>query len=135
MPRRIFSKDFKAAALRRLESGASPIEVARACNVSPGLLHRWRREVGQFGEKAFGGYGNSRSEVMPRTRAVVFRLTPEEFDSLKHATFQGGARSISDFARTRVLSGAGQPSLAQLEQKLDQLTLVVQQLAEMVTRS
>src|SRR5579862_1062488 len=115
--RRVFSKEFKAAVVRRLEAGASATEVARAYDVSPNVVHRWRREHGKFGDRAFTGYGNHRSEAMPRTRAVVFRLTPEEFDSIKQASYKGGARSLSDFARTRVLHGAGEPSLAQLEQK------------------
>ena len=43
--RRKFTKEFKEAAVRRLELGASLAEVARACEVNPNLLHRWRRET------------------------------------------------------------------------------------------
>jgi transposase-like protein len=45
MPRRKFSKEFKEAAVRRLELGASVTEVARAVEVIPNLLHRWRQEL------------------------------------------------------------------------------------------
>ena len=45
LSRRIFSKEFKEAAVRRLELGASICEVARACEVNPNVLHRWKREL------------------------------------------------------------------------------------------
>ena len=133
-PRRTFSKEFKAAAVRRMETGASAVEVAATCGVNPNVLHRWRREASHFGGKAFSGYGNNRVDFMPRTRAVVFRVTPYEFGQLQEACSTRGARSISEFARGQVLRGAGQPSLAQLEEKLDQLSLVVRQLAEMIAK-
>ena len=37
--RRKFTKEFKEEAVRRLELGASLAEVARACEVSPNVLH------------------------------------------------------------------------------------------------
>lgn len=40
--RRRISKEFKIAAVRELESGKSVAEVARACQVDPSMLHRWR---------------------------------------------------------------------------------------------
>ena len=40
MSRRQFTKEFKEAAVRRLELGASLVEVARACEVNPNVLHR-----------------------------------------------------------------------------------------------
>jgi hypothetical protein len=39
----------------------------------------------------------------PRSRLVNFRLTEEEFQSLRTASAESGARSISDFARSAVL--------------------------------
>ena len=42
--RRKFTREFKEAAVRRLELGASVAEVSRACEVNPNVLHRWRRE-------------------------------------------------------------------------------------------
>jgi transposase-like protein len=60
--RRTFSKEFKEAAVRRLELGVSIAEVARACEVNPNVLHRWRRELREHGAKAFSGNGNSRPE-------------------------------------------------------------------------
>jgi transposase-like protein len=40
----MFTKEFKLAAVQRLERGASLGEVARALEVNPNVLHRWRRE-------------------------------------------------------------------------------------------
>jgi transposase len=62
LSRRIFSKEFKEAAVRRLELGASIGEVARACEVNPNVLHRWKRELLDYGSRAFAGNGKSRAE-------------------------------------------------------------------------
>jgi transposase len=53
--RRRFTKEFKVAAVRRLESGQSVAEVARAVEVHPSDLHRWRRELEEYGVRAFSG--------------------------------------------------------------------------------
>jgi transposase-like protein len=44
LSRRQFTKEFKLAAIQRLEMGARLAEVARAFEVNPSLLHRWQRE-------------------------------------------------------------------------------------------
>jgi transposase-like protein len=62
LSRRRFSKEFKEAGVRRLELGASVAEVARACEVNPNVLHRWRRELREYAAKAFPGEGRSRAE-------------------------------------------------------------------------
>ena len=51
LSRRKFTKEFKEEAVRRLELGASIAEVARACEVNPNVLHRWRRELRDYGPK------------------------------------------------------------------------------------
>src|ERR1700681_4687458 len=45
--RRQFTKEFKLAAVRRVEQGVSIGEAARALEVNPNVLHRWRREFRQ----------------------------------------------------------------------------------------
>lgn len=60
--RRTFTREFKEAAGRRLELGASVAEVARACEVNPNVLHRWRRELRKYAAKAFPGEGHRRIE-------------------------------------------------------------------------
>lgn len=62
LSRRTYTKEFKEAAVRRVELGASIGEVARACEVNPNVLHRWRRELRDHGVKAFQGNGKSRAE-------------------------------------------------------------------------
>jgi len=39
----------------------------------------------------------------PRNRVVVFRLSQEEYRSLKDACDRAGARNLSDFTRSEVL--------------------------------
>ena len=60
--RRKFTREFKEAAIRRLDLGASIAEVARACEVNPNLLHCWRKEGREHGTKAFPGMGVKRAE-------------------------------------------------------------------------
>ena len=61
LTRRSFTREFKEAAVRRLELGASLAEVARACEVNANVLHRWKRELRDYGIKAFAGSGKSRA--------------------------------------------------------------------------
>ena len=60
LSRRQFTKEFKLAAVRRLEQGVSIAEAARAVEVNPNVLHRWRREFRQAPGNAFPGNGNQR---------------------------------------------------------------------------
>ena len=60
LSRRIFTKEFKLAAVQRLERGSSIGEVARALEVNPNALHRWRREVRQGPGNVFPGQGKQR---------------------------------------------------------------------------
>ena len=62
LSRRQFTREFKLAAIQRLERGASVAEVARAFEVNPNLLHRWRREFRQGPGNAFPGLGKRRWE-------------------------------------------------------------------------
>jgi transposase len=58
--RRQFTREFKLAAVRRLEAGVSLAEAARALAVNPNLLHRWRREFRPAPGNAFPGNGQPR---------------------------------------------------------------------------
>ena len=60
LSRRMFSKEFKLAAVERLEQGVSLGEVARALEVNPNVLHRWRREIRQGPGNVFPGQGKQR---------------------------------------------------------------------------
>ena len=60
LSRRTFTKEFKLAAVRRLEAGVSLAEVSRGLEVSPNVLHRWVREFRQAPGNAFPGQGQRR---------------------------------------------------------------------------
>ena len=62
LSRRQFTREFKLATLQRLEMGASVAEVARAYEINPNLLHRWRQEFRQGPGNAFPGIGKRRWE-------------------------------------------------------------------------
>ena len=68
LSRRRFTKEFKLDAVQRLELGARLTEVARAFEVSPSVLHRWRREFRQGPGNVFPGQGKRRWEEGQRAQ-------------------------------------------------------------------
>jgi transposase len=84
--RRKFSKEFKQTAVNRLNSGQSAAEVARALEVHPSDLHRWRRELQEHGERAFTGAGKKRAEES-RVAGLERKIGQQamEIDFLKRA--------------------------------------------------
>jgi len=60
LSRRRFTREFKLAAIQRLEQGISIAEVARALEVNSNLLQRWRNEFRQGPGNAFPGHGQRR---------------------------------------------------------------------------
>ena len=60
LSRRPFTREFKLAAVQRLEQGNAIAEVARAMEVDPNVLHRWRKEFRQGPGNAFSGQGQRR---------------------------------------------------------------------------
>jgi transposase len=60
LSRRTFTREFKLQAVRRLEMGVSVAELARALEVNPNVLHRWRREQQQGPGNSFPGNGRRR---------------------------------------------------------------------------
>jgi hypothetical protein len=65
----------------------------------------------------------------PRNRTLIFRLTEEEYESLQQAS--AGARSLSDFARNRLL---GSLENRPIDAQLGELKSTVDRLAEMLER-
>src|SRR6266487_2759576 len=55
--RRVFTREFKLAAVKELESGKPLAYVARRLEINPNVLHRWGREVNKQPTKAFSGKG------------------------------------------------------------------------------
>ena len=65
LSRRQFTREFKLAAVRRLEEGVSLGEVARALEVNANVLHRWRREFRQRPGNVFTGSSVGRKRGSP----------------------------------------------------------------------
>ena len=57
LSRRKFTREFKREAVRRLEQGEPVAALARALEVNPNLLHRWRVEYREAPATAFPGQG------------------------------------------------------------------------------
>jgi transposase len=60
LSRRKFTREMKLAAVRQLETGSAAAEVARAFEINPNLLHRWRKEFRHGPGNAFPGGGKRR---------------------------------------------------------------------------
>lgn len=56
--RRRFSREFKVAAIKQIESGKSLPRVARELELSENVLRRWKRELREHPSRAFSGNGN-----------------------------------------------------------------------------
>lgn len=55
--RRIFTREFKLAAIKEVEAGKPLPFVARQLEIKPSLLHRWKQELSRLPKKAFPGNG------------------------------------------------------------------------------
>lgn len=67
--------------------------------------------------------------VKPRTRLVYFRVTEEEFRRCLDVCEAGGARSVSDLARTAVMNALGSNgSAGEIEGRLHTLERTVREL-------
>jgi hypothetical protein len=73
--------------------------------------------------------------VKPRNKTVMFRIAQEDYARLAEVVASSGARSFSDFARSQVLRVLGEPSLADVGQRLNELELTIQQLMEALRSS
>ena len=66
----------------------------------------------------------------PRNRTLIFRLTQDEYETLQAAS--SGARSLSEFARARLLGAIERPAL---DQQLTELKSTVERIAELLERN
>jgi len=104
LSRRQFTREFKLTAVRRLEEGVPLGEVARALEMNPNVLHRWRREFRQGPGNAFPGAGKRRwSEG--RIAALERKIGQQtlEIDFLK-----GCLQRIEEQRKLQALSGKPQ---------------------------
>ena len=55
--RRVFTREFKLAAVKEVEAGKPLSYVARQLEISANTLHRWHREFKSHPTQAFSGHG------------------------------------------------------------------------------
>ena len=65
----------------------------------------------------------------PRNRILIFRLTQEEYEVLQAAS--SGARSMSEFARAKLMGSLGAPAL---DMQLTELKTTVARIAQLLER-
>jgi hypothetical protein len=65
----------------------------------------------------------------PRNKVLIFRLTQDEYQALQTAS--SGARSLSDFARTKLLRSLDEPAL---DQQLLELKSTVMHIAKLLEK-
>jgi len=135
LSRRKFTREFKEAAIRKLMQGTPAAKLARTCRVNPATLRRWQKELDEFGERAFGGYGKSRQgRAVPRSQVIVIRMSPDELDTVKKTSSAAGCRSLAEFARSCMLDATGEPPLAQAGKILEELSAAVKKLTQTLAK-
>jgi hypothetical protein len=65
----------------------------------------------------------------PRNRILIFRLTQDEYEALQAAS--SGARSLSEFARAKLMGSLGTPGL---DLQLTELKITMARIAQMLER-
>jgi transposase len=110
--RRKFTREFKLAAVRRLESGQRTVEVARALEVHPSTLRDWRAQLRDYGEQAFPGNGQQRHDE-GRIAELERKIGQQalEIDFLKRAL-----QHVEEQRRLRALNN-GAPSTSKSKGK------------------
>src|SRR5438552_14670316 len=101
LSRRQFTREFKLAAIERLERGASIAEVARAFEVNPNTLHRWRRDFRRGPGNDFPGPGKRRGgegRVAQLERKIGQQALEIDF-------LQGCLQRIDEQRKLQALSG------------------------------
>src|ERR1700686_3982583 len=106
LSRRKFTKEVKVAAVQRLDAGASVAEVARAFEVNPNLLHRWRKEFRHGPGNAFSGGGKRRwdeTKVAQLERKAGHQTVEIDF-------FRGCVRGTGEERMPGALTGTRRPA-------------------------
>ena len=106
LSRRQLTKEFKPAAIERLEKGASIAEVSRAFEVNPNVLYRWRREFRQGAAAPRGRLGASLRSRRPIRQPRLHPTGPGARHSDQHVAQgqsleQRGVRVVHQDAEIR----------------------------------
>ena len=69
--------------------------------------------------------------IKPRNKILIFRLTQDEYATLQTASSETGARSLSEFARAKLLGSLDAPAL---DQQITELKTTVARIAHLLER-
>lgn len=97
---RTFSREFKLAAVQDVVSGDKrPAQVCREHGIGEGLLLRWRREVAERGDAAFGPLEATSTLALERKVAELERFCGQL--ALENAALKRGLRTLPSRSATR----------------------------------
>jgi transposase len=95
--RRKFTREFKVAAVKRLQAGYPVGRVARELEVNPTQLHSWKREFEERPNSAFSGEGRRRAE---ETQVAELKRKVGQ-QSMEIDFLKGCLRQIEDLRRSQ----------------------------------
>jgi len=97
---RTFTREFKLAAVQDVVSGAKrPAQVCREHELAEGLLLRWRREVAERGDAAFGPPAEASTVALERKVAELERFCGQL--ALENAALKKGLSALPSRSGTR----------------------------------
>jgi len=97
---RTFSREFKLAAVQDVVSGDKrPAQVCREHGIGEGLLLRWRREVAERGDAAFGPLEATSTLALERKVAELERFCGQL--ALENAALKRGLSTLPSRSATR----------------------------------
>ncbi|MGH2560164.1 MAG: transposase [Thermomicrobiales bacterium] len=97
---RTFSREFKLAAVDQVVNGGQrPAQVCREHRLAAGLLLRWRREVAERGDAAFGPHEETSTVALERKVAALERFGGQL--ALENAALKKGLRTLPSRSGTR----------------------------------
>jgi transposase len=86
--RRKYSAEFKREAVAMAnQPEVTKAQIGRELGISPTMIARWARELGESGAKAFGGQGKARDEEMVALKRELGRVKKERNFLREAATF------------------------------------------------
>ena len=111
---RVFSAEFKADAVRRMQAGESPSELARLLDVRRKLLYEWRDVVLQG--RPLRSAGRPRKQLSEQAPAEDMATRVKELEqlvgqlSLENRFFKGALRRIKELRRQNAAAGVAESS-------------------------
>ena len=97
---RTFSREFKLAAVQQVVSGEQrPAQVCREHGIAEGLLLRWRHEVAERGDAAFGPPEATSTVALERKVAELERFCGQL--ALENAALKKGLSTLPSRSGTR----------------------------------